>query len=145
CGGRRRGTGGDRSGCTARPRGSSGGTHNSSDLLPNLSAPASETPRPLSYCLTAFPVPPGASAVLLLRLPAAVRVLLRLFIRALRRGRGDEARGGALQLVGVARAVGVGLRGEAQARVVHAADRAVGRERARADEDGQQEHRGDRC
>src|SRR5919201_6148507 len=79
------------------------------------------------------------SAVLLLLLPAAVRRLLRLLLlRALRRGRADQFRRRALQIVGVARAVGVGLRGEAQARVVHAADRAVGRERARADEDGQQ-------
>src|SRR5437588_10421929 len=74
---------------------------------------------------------PMLLTILLLRLLPAVRVLLRVrSARPLRRRGADESGGRALQLVCVARAVGVSPRGKAQARVVHAADGAVGRERA---------------
>src|SRR5215216_6520522 len=88
------------------------------------------------------PVP--ASLLLLLLLLAARALLLLLLltrvVRPLRRRRGDEAGGGALQLVGALGAAAVGLRREAQARAVHAGDGAVVGDRARADEDGEDDH-----
>src|SRR5438270_11603287 len=87
--------------------------------------------------ITVFSLPPSMLlTILLLLLLPAVRVLLRVRpARPLRRRGTDESGGRALQLVGVTCAVGVSPRGQAQARVVHAADRAVGRARARAVDD----------